>query len=306
VDWDDLKIVLAIARHGSITAAAKALGTTQPTVSRRLDAFEKRLKIKLFERTSIGLAPSHLGSALLDDLARMEEKALAIERRLASHDTSLEGSIVVTSLDWLGDYLVSPIAAQFGVRHPLVDIELINDTRPYNLSRREADVAFRFGSFEQEDLILRKVAEATYGLYASHAYIANYGLPDFEAGCRDHAVASLYDPASHVSYTSWLKELAPKARVALRSNGLSAHLSIAESGTAMAVLPRLIGDQRHTLHHIAAPLPEPQQPIHLGVHPDMRDAPRIRAFIDFAVAEFRSLLGALNPSEGAPKLMLRC
>ncbi len=298
MDWDDLRIVLAIARHGSITAAAKALGTTQPTVSRRLNAFEKRLKVKLFERNSVGLAPSHLGSALLDDLSRMEEKALAIQRRVASHDTSLEGRIVITSLDWLGDYLVSPIAAQFAVRHPQVDIELLNDTRPYNLSRREADVAFRFGSFEQEDLILRKVAEAAYGLYASHGYIDRHGLPDFKLGCRGHTVASLYDPARHVSYTSWLRKLAPNARVALRSNGLSSHLSIAESGTAIAVLPRLIGGQRHTLHHIAAPLPEPTQAIHLGVHPDMRGAPRIRAFIDFAVAEFRALFDVLNPSGG--------
>ncbi|MFC4170521.1 LysR family transcriptional regulator [Microvirga sp. GCM10011540] len=298
MDWDDLKIVLAIARHGSITAAAKALGTTQPTVSRRLDAFEKRLKVKLFERNSVGLALTNLGSALLDDLSRMEENALAIERRVASHDASLEGAIVITSLDWLGDYLISPVAAQFAVRHPLVDVELLNDTRPYSLSRREADIAFRFGSFEQENLILRKVAEATYGLYASQAYIAQFGLPGFEFGCKGHTVASLYNHASHVSYTSWLKRLAPNARVALRSNGLSSHLSIAENGIAMVVLPRFIGDQRRTLQHIAVPLPEPQQAIYLGVHPDMRDAPRIRAFIDFAVGEFRALIDVLNPSDG--------
>lgn len=296
MNWDDLKFVLAIARHGSTNAAAKALRTTQPTVSRRLDAFEKRLNVKLFERTRTGLAATNVGSALLEDLSGMERRALALERRLASQDTSLEGSIVVTSLDWLGDHLVSPIAAQFGVRHPLVDVELRNDTRPYNLSRREADLSFRFGTFEQEDLILRRVADVTYGLYASPEYLARYGQPDFEAGCKGHVAVSLHDLLKRVSYVSWLKTLTPNAQVALRSNGLSAHLTIAESGTAIAVLPRFIGDRKQSLQHIAAPLPEPKQPVHMGVHPDMRDAPRIRAFIDFAVDEFRTLLPELNPS----------
>jgi DNA-binding transcriptional LysR family regulator len=296
MDWDDLKIVLAIARHGSTTAAAKALATTQPTVSRRLTAFEKRLGVKLFERNGVGLAPTHLGAAVLDDLFQMEDKALSVERRVASHDTSLVGKIAITSLDWLGDYLISPVAARFAVRHPLVDIELINDTRSYNLFRREVDLAFRFSTFEQENLILRRVAEASYGLYASQAYIARHGLPKFELGCRGHTVASLYDPASHVTYIGWLKKLAPDARVALRTNVLSSHLSVAENGIAIVVLPKFIGDQRGTLQYIDAPLPAPQQSIYLGVHPDMRDAPRIRAFIDFAVSEFRSLLDTLNPS----------
>jgi DNA-binding transcriptional LysR family regulator len=151
MDWNDLKFALAVARHGSLSAAARALGTTQPTVSRRLAGLERKTGVKLFERGKDGLTPTQLGAALTDGLDLMDEGALAVERRIASRDTGLQGPITVTSLDWLGDCIIVPIAARFGRLHPLVEIELLNDTRVFNISRRDADIAFRFGTFEQEE-----------------------------------------------------------------------------------------------------------------------------------------------------------
>ena len=182
MDWNDLKIALAVARHGSHSAAARALGMTQPTVSRRLAGFERKTGVKLFERGKDGLTPTQLGAALTDGLDLMDEGALAVERRIASRDTGLQGPITVTSLDWLGDYIIASIAARFGRLHPLVEIELLNDTRVFNISRRDADIAFRFGTFEQEDLVLRKVADAAYGLYASPDYLERQGPPNFDRG----------------------------------------------------------------------------------------------------------------------------
>ena len=114
MDWNDLKIALAVARHCSLSAAARALGTTQPTVSRRLANFERKTGVKLFERGKDGLTPTQLGAALTDGLDLMDEGALAVERRIASRDTGLQGPITVTSLDWLGDCIIVPIAARFG------------------------------------------------------------------------------------------------------------------------------------------------------------------------------------------------
>ena len=93
MDWNDLKIALAIARLGSLSAAARALGTTQPTVSRRLAGFERKTGVKLFERGKDGLTPTQLGAALTDGLDLMDEGALAVERRIASRDTGLQGPI---------------------------------------------------------------------------------------------------------------------------------------------------------------------------------------------------------------------
>lgn len=147
MDWDDLRIAPAVAQHGSLSAAARALRTTQPTVSRRLDQLERRIGVRLFERGPNGLAPTPLCTALVEGLQRMEEGALAVERRIAARDTGPQGPIAVTSLNWLGDYVVAPIMAKFGQRHPLVSTEPVNDGRLFNLSRREADIALRFRAF---------------------------------------------------------------------------------------------------------------------------------------------------------------
>lgn len=109
------------------------------------------------------MSATPLGAALINGLDRMEEGALTVERRIASRDTGLQGAVTVTSLDRLGDHVVAPIVARFGAVRPLVTIELLNDARVFNLSRREADVAFRFGSFDQELRSLRAVLDTERG-----------------------------------------------------------------------------------------------------------------------------------------------
>jgi DNA-binding transcriptional LysR family regulator len=300
MDWDDLKITLAVARHGSLNAAARALGTTQPTVSRRLDALERRIGVKLFERATSGLSPTSICAALLDSLSQMEEGAQAVERRIAARDTGLQGTITVTSLAWFGDDVVAPLLAKFCARHQLVTVNMINDPRRFNLSRREADIALRIGSFDQEDLVERKVADVSYGLYATRSYLNHHGSPDFDKGCAGHLVTSLVDSPVEVLHIEWLKAIAPRARWVLQTNGLHSHIAVAETGEAMAVLPRVLGDRRQSLLRLETPLPEPFQPVKLGVHADMRDTPRIRALIDFLVHELKIRSAELHPGSAAP------
>ncbi|OJY62943.1 MAG: hypothetical protein BGP09_16845 [Rhizobium sp. 60-20] len=288
VDWDDLRYIHAIARHGSLGRAAKVLGATQPTVGRRLAAVESRLGVKLFERVLNGLRPTELGAALTENLDRMEEYALGVERRIAARDTGLQGPILVTTLDWLGDRIVAPAAAAFGRLHPLVSVEVVSDPRLVNLSRREADIAIRFLPFDQENLYERRIADVTYGLYASHAYLEGLGPPDFEAGCERHPIITLHEGAARVCQVDWLLQLAPRAPVALRASGVHGHLWAAEEGHGMVALPRVLGDSRPGLVRITTPIPEPSQGVRLGVHAEMREAPRIRAFIDFMAQTLRA------------------
>jgi DNA-binding transcriptional LysR family regulator len=299
LDWDDLKIALAIARHGSLNAAARALGTTQPTVSRRLDGLERRIGVRLFERTPGGLTPTPVGAALVGSLNQMEEGALAVERRIAARDTGLEGPITVTSLAWFGDDVLAPLLARFSARHSKVAIDLINDPRRFNLSRREADIALRIGSFDQQDLVKRKVADVSYGLYASTGYLDRHGRPNFSSGCAGHLVTSLVASPVKVVHIEWLKAIAPRARTILQTNGIQSHIATAAAGEAMAVLPRVLADRQPTLLRLEPPLAEPHQPVMLGVHADMRGTPRIRALIDFLARELRAFSAELNPRGSA-------
>lgn len=295
MDWDDLKIALAIARHGSLSAAARALGSTQPTVGRRLDALEQGLGAKLFEREAGGMRVNALGRSLLEGLEQMDAGALAVQRRIAARDTGLDGALMVTSLDWLGDEVVAPMLARFGAVHPGVELELVNDVRVFNLARREADLAFRFGPFAQENLIERRIGEVAYALYASQAYLARHGRPDPADGCDGHALVLMDRAAGAVAHEAWLPPLASRARVALRANGLRAHLSAVREGAAMAVLPCWLGEREPELQRLdLAPQPVVRA-VRVGFHSDMRQTPRLRALVDFAVAEFEREADRLCP-----------
>ena len=301
MDWDDLKFVLAIARHGSLSSAAKALDSTQPTVSRRLDGLERRIGAKLFERAVTGLSPTALCAGLVESLTDMEEAAQAVERRVAARDTGLQGRITVTSLAWFGDDVLAPLLARFGARHARVTIDLINDPRRFNLARREADIALRIGAFDQENLIERTVAAVSYGLYGSVGYLDRHGRPTFAKGCAGHLVTSLVDSPVEVVHIEWLKAIAPRAHVVIRTNDIQSHLATAEAGEALAVLPRVLADRRSGLLRLEPPLPEPSQPVKLGVHADMRRSPRVRALMDFLVLELKARSVELNPGGRAPR-----
>ncbi|WP_245476430.1 LysR substrate-binding domain-containing protein [Bradyrhizobium sp. Leo170] len=208
----------------------------------------------------------------------------------------MQGPITVTSVDWLGDYVLAPILARFTVSHPLVDIQLINDGRHYNLSRREADLAVRFGSFSQEDLYERKVAEIHYGLYVSPKYLAECGHPDFSTSCSGHRVVTLQELPGRATLGAWLQRLAPEARPVLRANTMWAQMSVAENGAAIAALPRALADGRPSLIRLEPPGPQFILPVRLGVHASLRSTPRVRALIDFIVDGLGEQTVVLNPA----------
>ncbi|WDZ79635.1 LysR family transcriptional regulator (plasmid) [Ensifer adhaerens] len=293
MDWEELHLVQMLARHDSLSAAARALGTTQPTLSRRLDAFEQKAQQKLFERQSTGLVPTAACLSILSALEQMEAAALSVERRLAAQDDALKGTVTVTSLDWLGDYLLAPMLTRFAATHPGVTIHLLNDGRRFNLSRRDADIAFRFGGFDQNDTVERKVADIRYGLFASQAYLDRFGHPN--ATGRGHAIVELAEMPVRVSLSTWLKDRLPEARIMLRANSIRSQLSAVETGAALATLPCYLAADRDGLVPIDLGVAPPLLSLKLGVHQETRNLPRVRKLIDFAAAEFAGLRPKLNP-----------
>jgi DNA-binding transcriptional LysR family regulator len=211
----------------------------------------------------------------------------------------------VTSLAWFGDDVLAPLLARFSAQHKLVSIDLINDPRRFNLSRGGADIALRIGSFHQEYLVERRVGDVSYGLYASADYLDRHGRPDFAKGCAGHLVTSAVEsPDKGRSH-----RVAEGDRAAGADDPSHEWRPIAdrhrEAGEAMAVLPRVLADRRSVLMRLDPPLPEPSNTVKLGVHPDMRDTPRIRALIDFLVAELKARSRELNPGGGSSALRSR-
>jgi DNA-binding transcriptional LysR family regulator len=137
MDWSDLRIFLAIAREGTLGAAARKIGQSQPTMGRRLRALEQSLGQTLFQRTTDGFVLTDEGTAVLRHAERIEEEAVALERRASGAETQLDSLLRLSSSDWFGTVMLSAVIAAFGKRHPKVIVELLTDARLYSLPRRE-------------------------------------------------------------------------------------------------------------------------------------------------------------------------
>lgn len=287
-DWDDLRYLLAISRNGSLTAAARALGVTQPTMSRRMEHLEARLGAELFERQPTGVLLNPLGTSLLGMAEQMEQAALAAERRLAARGTGLEGTVRLTTLEWIGQHLLAPILASFCRQHPGITVELLTADRILNLARHEADLAVRVMPFDQDSLVQRRLSTLPYALFASEPYLAERGAPDFAAGCPGHMLVTFTETAATFPQVHWLRHrMAPRAQVAVTSNSLDVQLVSIMSGAGFGALPERAGASRPILRRLEAPEPPPGHDIWLGYHEDLRHTPRVRALADHIAAEMK-------------------
>ncbi|HEX7758674.1 MAG TPA: LysR family transcriptional regulator [Caulobacteraceae bacterium] len=279
MEWSDIRVFLAIAREGTLGAAARKVGQTQPTMGRRLRTLEAALGNKLFQRTTHGFTLTDEGAALLPRAERMEEEALAIERQNSGQAQHLEGVLRVTSMDWFGGYVLSTVLTEFAALHPYVVIELLTDQRFLSLSRREADLAFRFGPFDEPDVVSRKLLQLRYG-----AYIRK-GLKHPKAG--DGAGANLM--ALHASFAgtpddTWLQRILPNARTTFRSNSRNVQAKMCAEGAGVAILPCDIGDMMDGIERLHLGDEPPTRDVWIGYHRDLGRLARLRALLDLTLA----------------------
>lgn len=288
LDWDDLRYALAVARTGSLSAAARALAVTQPTVGRRIDAFERRLGARLFHRRPSGYTPTVAGQQLVAHAERMQREAEAAERGLGGRDAGLDGVVRVTASEWLAVRVVGPALAELALRHPGLCVELITDPRHLDLARREAELALRPRRFEQPAIHQRRVGSLAFGLYASAAYLARHGAPAFP-GCDGHELIAMTDDVGDVA-RPWLDVAAAGARIVSRTNGREPMAAMAAAGLGLACLPRLVGDATAGLRVLATTPALPSPALWLGVHRDARTIPRVRATATFLTTALQARL----------------
>jgi len=277
MEWSDVRIFLAVVRNGSFGEAARSLGVSHPTVGRRIKALEDEAEQALFRRTSGGLVLTDAGDAVLTLAEAMEDSALAMERRLAGNHERLEGILRISAAEWLAGYVLAPILAELTRRHPAVVPEVIASYRLLNLSRREADVAFRIVPFSEPDIVQRRLTRIPYGLY----------------GSVDTASAMQDDPASvglilmntaqsHFPDVAWLLDRFPQSRRVFTSTSRAVQAQMCVRGMGIAVLPRPLGDATAGLQRIDTPDAPPGRDVWVGYHHDLRHMDRLRAMLDIA------------------------
>jgi DNA-binding transcriptional LysR family regulator len=276
MEWSDILLFLAIAREGTLGAAARKLGLTQPTMGRRLKTLEAAVGHSLFQRTPDGFVLTDEGTVVMGHAERMEEEALALQRQLAGTENTLSGSLRISCSDWFGVHILAPILADFKRVHTNVIVEILTDSRLLNLARREADLVFRIKPFTEPEVISRKLFHIPYGLYVAK------GSDDPSPGTGEGFSMIIMDEAfGGMPDVAWLKDRFPDAKISMRSNNRDVQARLCASGAGMAVLPRPLGDSMDVLKRVEVPNPPPGRDTWLGYHQDLRRLPRLRALTQF-------------------------
>ena len=278
MEWGDLRVFLAIAREGTLGAAARKLGQTQPTMGRRLRALETAIGQTLFQRTGEGFVLTDEGASVLGHAERVEEEVLAFQRQLAGQEAQLEGLLRLSSSDWFGTFMLAPVLAEFGRRHPRVCVELLTDARLFSLPRREADMVFRIKPFDEPEVISRRLMRIPYALYGLVG--ADRPRPGDGAGARlitmDIAFQEMPDAV-------WLKRVLPNATVAFRSNNREVQAKLCSDGAGLAVLPRPLGDVTPNIAPLDIGEAPPGRDTFVGYHRDLRRLARMRELLGLIV-----------------------
>ncbi|SDL81859.1 transcriptional regulator, LysR family [Franzmannia pantelleriensis] len=268
LQWDDLRVVLAIASAGSLAGAARDMGASHATLFRRLNAIEARLGVALFERSRTGYAPTPAGEDLAATAARVETEVLGAERRVVGRDLRLSGTVRVTTTDTLLMGLLSPIFAEFQRAHPEITLEVAVSNQLFNLSQRDADVAVRPSVVPPEHLVGRPVGRIAQAVYARAG-----GAPDAWVG-----------PDRHLGYAAldaWMAKHDVNERCCYRVDTMLGMYAAAREGVGRAVLSCYLADGDPALTRIGEPLPELATELWLLTHPDLRRVARIRALMTF-------------------------
>jgi DNA-binding transcriptional LysR family regulator len=279
-NWNDLKLVLAIARAGRLGGGAAALAVNHSTAFRRLNAIEEKLGVRLFDRLPGGIyAATKEGDRFAATAEHIETEVMTLDREVLGSDARPKGTIRVTAPEPLSHSLLAAHLAQFRQAYPGIVVELIADDRVLGLSRREADIALR-DSPRDPALFGRRLVDVAWALYASVDRVQQEGLLSGPSGLGRRDIIS-WGTESRIASAEWLRNHVPEERVVYRSSSITNQLAAARAGMGIALLPCYLGDGAPGLTRAAAhPIDDLTRELWIVTHADLRKTARIRAFLD--------------------------
>ncbi|MGH1480671.1 MAG: LysR family transcriptional regulator [Geminicoccales bacterium] len=284
-NWDILRLILAIDRQGGVSGAARFMGVTHATISRRLARAEDHAGAAFFERLPAGLRLTEAGRAVLAHATRIEPEINSLERQLMAHEDGLSGPLRVTIPPLMLTAALSRDIAQFAAAHPEVKIEFVGDNNLLNLHQREADVAIRVTRRPPETLWGRKLTDQHAGYYASTDWLSVSPL-------RSGGVSG---DIPLISFASWptpipkiLQQVCPNVRIVARSDDMATALQMVQAGLGLTRVPRILGDSLGGLSLVRSLPKEIYAPIWLLTHPDLRKNKRVEAFMTHVSTRIRA------------------
>lgn len=294
LDWDDLRLVLAVAEIGTISGAAEALRISHPTLSRRLKRMEERLGTRLFERTPSLCRPTEAGLEIRDLAERMRTEIAALENRVAGRDLRAEGTVRLTAPDAVAEYLLPDMLADICRDRPEIRLDLIVSNRILSLAEREADIALRVTDTPDPALKGRRVGAVAMAVFAERSLAARFAdRPDERPWVGYDGALACAGPGA------WVAANVADTAIRFRANTLLGAAKAVRSGIGFGVLPCFVGSGLAELVRVGSPLTGLDTDLWLVVHADLAKVPRVRAASDALAAALRAaaprLLGMQDP-----------
>jgi DNA-binding transcriptional LysR family regulator len=277
--WDNLRHFLAVARSGSLSGAGRSLRVNPATVSRHIEQLEQELETRLFLREPSGYVLTSAGERLMARAEALEQEVLACGATVAN-ETAVAGLVVVTAAETLASAFVLRHLPALRAAYPALRVELHRTERLLNLSRREADIALRYGRPRQLDLRARRIARLDFGLYASPAWIEQFGLPRESGDLKNCDVIDWGDDRPDYPAIRWFTQATDISRVIFRANSPSDRLTAAREGMGVALGPCLVGDADAGLVRLLPELELVGPEVWLLVHRELADLARVRVVPD--------------------------
>jgi DNA-binding transcriptional LysR family regulator len=274
LDWNDLRHFVVLAREGTLSAAARALGVDHATVARRVAALEASTALKLVDRRARSYALTEDGRRIAAAAGPMEEIAFAVERAMQAAKPGISGEVSISAPPSLANALIAPRLIELRRMHPNIFIKLIGEKRSASLNRREADLALRLSRPDENGLIARKIGHFGFSLY---------GAPSYLKETPPHAFAFIAYDASmdEAPQQQWLKAIAGNRAVVLRTSDLENQAAAARAGVGLAALPHFLGDRDDGLASHDVGGKQVGRDVWLVVHRDLRRAPAVRVVMEF-------------------------
>lgn len=277
MDWNDVQIFLALIREGSVRSAGKKLAISHATVARRIEAFEKRLGVSLFNRLKTGYELTKAGEDLIEAAENVESELHSIQRKLVGQDKKLAGTIKVTATELVASHFLIPELSSFMATYPHTKIEIIETYQMLDLSRREADIALRIGKKPPDNLIARSLAAISVAEYASKSYIENHDLDDPSSASLISRFDMESGPADYNN--SRFKKLSVRASFST----FRLQIEAAKHHVGIAKLPCFVAEKEPDLVRLSEKRLVEGYQIWLLRHPDTRATSRLRVFSEFLV-----------------------
>ena len=278
-NWDEIRTAFQVARLGTVSGAAEVLGVHHATVIRHIDALEKRLGAKLFQRHARGYTPTEAGRDLLSVAQTTEDQFAQLASRIKGQGEVVSGELLVTAITGIAD-LISPVFAGFEAAHPHVLIRFLTDMRVFRLDYGEAHVAIRAGSQPQEpDYVVQPLTRLRTALYASRAYVEAHGIPSGIEDLARHRLICHDNPESRAPFYRWLRAHVPDEAITFRITESEAAYEAVRAGLGIGFLPFRIGSTDPDLVEVMPPQSDWEAPLWIVTHVDLHRTLKVQSFL---------------------------